>query len=86
MRDRKMQIVIVGRRNEKPVIRWAGVIPLAIVLSAVIGFVSGFTYRMLSGQWDAKSIMLGAFGAITVVGGAVVKGLKTPLSELRILK
>jgi hypothetical protein len=81
-----MQIVIVGKRNEKPVIRWAGVIPLAVFTSLLAGLSAGGIHRIRSGQWDARSIMAGAFLGLLIVSFAVGSSLKTPLAKLRALE
>ena len=78
-----MQIVIVGRRNEKRFINWAGVIPLAVFVSLLMGLSAGGMHRMRSGQWDARSIMVGVSMGLLLVGYAVGSSLKTPLAKLR---
>ncbi len=81
-----MQIVIVGKRNEKRVINWAGVIPLAVFVSLLMGLSAGGMHRMRYGEWDARSIMVGFSMALLFVGCAVGSSLKTPLTKLRALE
>jgi hypothetical protein len=81
-----MRIAIVGKKDEKQVIRWSRVAGLVLGLSLFLGFVSGYAYRLLSGEWHPLPYLLGVFGGIVVVGVGLVNALKTPMNRLTPLK
>jgi len=59
---------------------------LVLGLSLFLGFVSGYAYRLLSGEWHPLPYLLGVFGGIVVVGVGLVNALKTPMNRLTPLK
>ncbi len=77
-----MRIVIVGKKDDKRIVRWSRVVPLALSLSFLLGCGTGFIYQMLSGQWDVRSTVLGAIMGIVVVGAGLINSLKTPVAKL----
>ena len=77
-----MRIVLVGKKDEKRIIRWSRVAGLALGLSLILGFWTGYVYRLLSGTWDPVPCLLGVFGGTVVVGIGVVNGLRTSMKRL----
>jgi hypothetical protein len=81
-----MWIVIVGKKDETRIIRWSRVAGLALGLSLILGFLTGYVYRLLSGEWDPLPCLLGVSGGIVVVGVGLVNALNTPMNRLAPVK
>lgn len=81
-----MEIIIVGKRGEKRVIRWSRAVGLALVIAVIMGSGGVAGYRVLAGVWDLQPAFLGVLGAVVVVGVGTLTGLKTPLDKLRTIE
>ena len=77
-----MNVVIVGKRNGKRLIRWSQFLGLTGALALAIGVGIGFVYSLLAGQWRAFPVLFGILGAIIVSGTGLLNGLKCPLEKL----
>jgi hypothetical protein len=77
-----MRIVIVGRRNGKPVIQWSRFLGVAFVLSMVFGLGTGFVFFMLAGYWSHKVVLSGIAIGAGMVSIPLFLGLSTPPEKL----
>lgn len=77
-----MNVVIVGKRNGKRIIRWSRLLGLTGVLALALGAGIGFGYSLLAGQWSALPVLFGILGAIIASGTGLLNGLKCPLEKL----
>jgi len=77
-----MHVVLVGRVDAKRVICWRNVTILTIGLAAVMGVGSVIVRWLRAGDWSASSAVTGAFLAVMIVAGGVIRGLQTPLDQL----
>jgi len=78
-----MQIIVVGNRDGKRVVRWSGVLWLVLTCVLCGGVFPGLLYRLIAGAWSLPAFVLpGAIAVGAVFGSFLAKGMKTPISQL----
>ena len=77
-----MNVVIVGKRDGKRVIRWPQLMGLSVVLAAVFGLGVGFVYSLLVGQWEPWPVLFGIGMGVSLTGAGLLNGLRCPLEKL----
>ena len=82
-REYVMNVIIVGRRHGKRVIRWPQFFALGLGLALALGIGMGFVYSLLAGQWTTTPVLFGIVIGVSMAGLGLMTGLKCPIEKLK---
>lgn len=82
---RMMGIVLIGRMNGQPQIRWGAALLLACVLGVFCSAVAAATYFALCGGFSLLATVIGFMGPFITVGVGIQHALRLPIEQLTAL-
>ncbi len=82
---RMIGIVLVGRLNGVPHIRWGAALLLACALGIVCAMVAAATYFALCGGFSPLAAAVGFAGPFITVGAGIQTALRLPVEQLTAL-
>lgn len=78
-----MNVIIVGSRHGKRIIRWPQFFALGLGLALALGIGIGFVYSLFAGQWRTLPVLFGIAMGISMAGLCLMSGLKCPVEKLK---
>jgi hypothetical protein len=78
-----MRRVLVGKRNDKRVINWPGVLQAGLIVGAVSGASGAATWYLLTGEFNPLAVLFPVAAALGwFLGTGIRTAVSTPVEQL----